>query len=135
MTALRRKLFRDLRHSYTQVLSIAAVVGCGVMAAMAMRGTLVAVTSARDRYYTEFRFGDVFASVKRAPESIAKRIAALPGVGSVQTRIVIAATLDVPGLAEPATGQIVSVPARREVMPNDLLIRAGAYPEIGRAHV
>ena len=131
MTALRSKLLRDLRHSHTQVLSIAAVVGCGVMAAMAMRGTLAAVTSARDRYYTEFRFSDVFASVKRAPESIATRIASLPGVGSVQTRVVITATLDVPGLAEPATGQVVSVPTRQEAMPNDLLIRAGTYPVSG----
>ena len=67
MTALRRKLLRDLRRSWTQVFSIAAVVGCGVMAAMAMRSTLSAVSHARDVYYTEYRFGDVFGSVKRAP--------------------------------------------------------------------
>jgi putative ABC transport system permease protein len=128
MTALRRKLLRDLRRSRTQVLSIAAVVGCGVMAAMSMRSTLTAVEQARDRYYDEYRFAHVFASVKRAPESLARRIAALPGVGAVQTRIVLTATLDVPGLAEPATGQIVSVPVHRTAMPNDLVIRLGQYP-------
>ena len=67
MSALRRKLLRDLLRSWTQVLSIAAVVGCGVMAAMAMRSTLAAVSRAREAYYTEYRFGDVFAMVKRAP--------------------------------------------------------------------
>ena len=113
MTALRRKLLRDLWRSRTQVLSIAAVVGCGVMAALAMRGTLSAVGDARDRYYTEYRFADVFASVKRAPESLSSRIAELPGVAAVQSRIVITATLDVPGLAEPATGQIVLVGATK----------------------
>jgi putative ABC transport system permease protein len=128
MTALRRKLLRDLRRSWTQVLSIAAVVGCGVMAAMAMRSTLSAVTSARDRYYAEYRFADVFASVKRAPESVVPLIAAIPGVGAVDTRVTISATLDIPGLAEPATGQVVSVPAHRRAMPNDLVIRAGEYP-------
>ena len=131
MTALRRKLLRDLWRSRTQVLSIASVVGCGVMAAMAMRGTLTAVGEARDRYYAEHRFADVFASVKRAPESLADRVAELPGVGAVQTRVVIAATLDVPGLAEPATGQIVSVPTHRQPMPNDLVIRTGHYPSVG----
>ena len=131
MTALRRKLLRDLRRSRTQVLSIAAVVGCGVMAAMAMRSTLSAVGDARDRYYSDYRFADVFASVKRAPESLGPRIAALPGVGAVQTRVVITATLDVPGLAEPATGQIVSVPVHRRPMPNDLVIRTGQYPSRG----
>ncbi len=128
MTALRRKLWRDLWRSRAQVVSIAAVVGCGVMAALAMRSTLTAVTDARDRYYAEYRFADVFASVKRAPESLADRIAELPGVGVVQTRVVMTATLDVPGLAEPATGQIVSVPAHRYPMPNDLVVRTGHYP-------
>ena len=128
MTALRRKLVRDLRRSWTQVLSIAAVVGCGVMAAMSMRSTLTAVARARDVYYTEYRFGDVFASVKRAPESLRAGIASIAGVGTVETRVTMSATLDVPGLAEPATGQIVSVPAIRRPMPNDLVIRAGRYP-------
>ena len=128
MTALRRKLARDLRRSWTQVLSIAAVVGCGVMAAMSMRSTLTAVARARDVYYTEYRFGDVFASVKRAPESLRASIASIAGVGTVETRVIITATLDVPGLAEPATGQIVSVPAAQRPMPNDLVIRAGRYP-------
>ena len=128
MTALRRKLLRDLWRSRTQVLSIALVVGCGVMSAMAMRSTLRAVERARDQYYEEYRFAHVFASVKRAPESIGRRIAAIPGVGAVQTRVVLTATLDVPGLAEPATGQIVSVPAHRQPMPNDLYIRLGRYP-------
>ena len=129
MTALRRKLLRDLVRSRTQVLSIALVVGCGVMSAMAMRGTLSAVERARDQYYEEYRFAHVFATVKRAPESLARRIAGLPGVGAVQTRVVLMATLDVPGLAEPATGQIVSIPAHRQAMPNDLYIRLGRYPE------
>ena len=128
MTALRRKLVRDLRRSWTQVLSIAAVVGCGVMAAMSMRSTLTAVARARDVYYTEYRFGDVFASVKRAPESLRARMASIPGVGTVETRVIFGATLDVPGLSEPATGQIVSVPPIRRPMPNDLVIRAGRYP-------
>jgi putative ABC transport system permease protein len=128
MTALRRKLLRDLQRSWTQVVSIAAVVACGVMAAMAMRSTLAVVANARDRYYVDYRFGHVFASVKRAPESVAPRIASIKGVGTVQTRVVIMATLDIPGLAEPATGQIVSVPTRRTPMPNDLVIRRGHYP-------
>jgi putative ABC transport system permease protein len=129
VTALHRKLRRDLWRSRTQVLSIAAVVGCGVMAAMAMRSTLSAVSGARDRYYTEYHFGDVFASVKRAPESVAAHIAAIAGVGAVETRVIIGATLDIPGLTEPATGQIVSVPAQQRAMPNDIIIRSGRYPE------
>jgi putative ABC transport system permease protein len=131
MTALRRKLWRDLSRSKAQVLSIAAVLGCGVMAALAMRSTLAAVERARDQYYEQYRFAHVFAALKRAPESLAQRIAALPGVATVQTRVVFMATLDVPGLAEPATGQIVSVAVPRTPMPNDLHLRSGRYPAAG----
>ena len=56
------------------------------------------------RYYADYRFADVFASSKRAPEALAARIAAIAGVGVVETRIVFDVTLDVPGSAEPATG-------------------------------
>ena len=40
MRALDRKLLRDLRNHRAQVLSIAAVVACGVMTVIAMRSTL-----------------------------------------------------------------------------------------------
>lgn len=128
MTALRRKLLRDLRHAWPQVLSIAAVFGCGVMAALSMRSTLWSVERARSQYYERYRFAHVFARLERAPERVAHDIAAIEGVAAVQTRVTIGATLDVPGLAEPATGQVVSIPARRQAMPNDLFIRRGAYP-------
>jgi putative ABC transport system permease protein len=41
-------------------------------------------------------------------------------------------TLDVPGLAEPATGRLVSIPGRRRPMLNDLAIRRGRYVSAGR---
>jgi putative ABC transport system permease protein len=50
----------------------------------------------------------------------------------VQTRIVANVTLDVPGLNEPATGQLVSIPEERGLMLNDLYIKRGRYIEAGR---
>ena len=40
--------------------------------------------------------------------------------------------LDVPGLYEPATGRLVSMPERRRPVLNDVAIQAGRYPAIGR---
>src|SRR5688572_3677388 len=116
MRALDRKLLRDLRHQRMQVLSIAAVVACGVMAVSAMRSTLGSVQSARDEYYASHRFGDVFAPLKRAPMTLVARIGEIPGVGALETRVVLDVTLDVPGLDEPATGHIVSIPAVQRSM-------------------
>ena len=41
-------------------------------------------------------------------------------------------TLDVPGLDEPATGRLVSIPERAQPMLNDLCLRSGRYVEPGR---
>src|ERR1019366_2346236 len=86
----------------------------------------------RATYYGEYRFADVFASLKRAPDLVAARLAAIAGVAAVETRIVFDVTLDVPGLAEPATGRIVSIPEHRTPMLNDLYMRRGRYVEGGR---
>ena len=90
MRALDRKLLRDLRRLKAQVASIAAVVACGVAAVIAMRSTLSSIQRTRDDYYAQARFPHVFASLKRAPEVMATRIAMLPGVTAVETRVTAA---------------------------------------------
>ncbi|HET9983669.1 MAG TPA: ABC transporter permease [Longimicrobiales bacterium] len=132
MRALDRKLARDLWRLRWQVLSIASLVACGVMVVVGMRSTYDSLDDARERYYRASRFGDVFASLKRAPEGVADRLARLPGVTAVETRVVLDVTLDVPGLREPATGHVVSVPRRTGGL-NLLHLRAGRLPEPGRA--
>ena len=127
ISALNRKLLREAWRLRAQLLSIAALVACGAMAVIGMRSTLGSVSSARDEYYAAYRFAHVFASVTRAPEWVASRIAEIPGVGAVQTRVVRDVSLDVPGLDDPATGHLVSIPERRVPMLNDLHIRRGRW--------
>ena len=110
MKALNRKLLRDLSRSRAQILSIAAVVACGVASVIAMRSTLDSMQLARDRYYAASRFPSVFATLKRAPERVATRITEIDGVAAVETRVAADALLRVPGLTESATGHFVSVP-------------------------
>lgn len=127
MRAVDRKLVRDLRHHWSQVLSIAALVACGVMSVVSMRGTMDSLERSRDRFYEESRFADVFATVERAPESLADRIARIPGVATVETRVVVDALLDVPGLEQAANGRLVSVPPERGAMLNALHLRSGGW--------
>src|SRR5215213_2573191 len=132
MRPLHRKLLRDLRRLWSQVLSIAALVGCGILALLSMRSTLHSIEAARTAYYERYRFADVFASLERAPEALAARIAAIPGVAEVETRVVTRVALDVPGLDEPATGHLVSVPASGEPALNGLHVRRGRRIAPGR---
>lgn len=127
MTARNRMLWRDLWHLRGQVIAAALVVACGVAAFVSLRATYESLLSARDGYYQAQRFADVFAQLKRAPSSLVARIAQIPGVGEVRTRVVLEVTLDVPGLDEPASGRLVSIPERRAPMLNDLILRAGRY--------
>jgi putative ABC transport system permease protein len=130
--ALQRKLWRDLWHLRGQVTAIGLVVACGVATVVTTRTAYDSLVVSRAAYYGQYRFADVFASLKRAPEGLAREIERIPGVAAVRTRIVFDVTLDVPGLHEPATGRLVSIPERRVPILNDLHLRSGRWIEPGR---
>jgi putative ABC transport system permease protein len=138
MTALNRKLVRDVWHLRGQVAAVALVVACGIAAFVAMRSTYYSLLDSQAAYYAEYRFADVFAQLKRAPDALAARINEIPGVASAETRVVANVTLDVPGVSEPARGRIISLPEpgsaseRRAPMLNDLHLTSGRYVEPGK---
>ena len=125
VSALTRKLARDLRRQRGQVVSIALLVGCGVMAVVGMRSTYDSLRDALDAYYHSNRFGDVFASLTRAPEALARELRDIPGVADVETRVVADASLSIPGLSGTATGHFVSVPATHAPRQNQLHLFRG----------
>ncbi|HEX6044519.1 MAG TPA: FtsX-like permease family protein [Pyrinomonadaceae bacterium] len=133
MAALDRKLIRDVIHLRGQVVAITLVVACGVAAFVAMRSTYNSLLSSQATYYERYRFADVFAQLKRAPDSVAPKIANIPGVAKAEFRVVADVTLDVPGLEEPATGKIISIPDRPVPILNDLYLSEGRYVEVGRS--
>ena len=125
MSALNRKLLRDLWRLRGQVLAIAMVVASGVAVLVMSLATLNSLQETAATYYERYRFADVFASVTRAPEHLAARIADIPGVQHVETRISKLATLDIAGFGEPVIGQLVSIPERGESVLNRLALLAG----------
>lgn len=132
MTALNQKLLRDLFHLRGQVIAVALVVACGIATYVTMRSSYDSLVTSRDTYYRAYRFADVFAQLKRAPESLADEIRKIPGVAGAQTRVVLEVTVDVPGLVEPATARLVSIPEEQIPILNDIYIRQGRYVEPGR---
>jgi putative ABC transport system permease protein len=132
LRALDRKLVRDLWRLKGQALAIAAVMAAGVAMALAYISTFASLQLTQQTYYDRYRFADVFASLKRAPLSLGAVIAEIPGVSTVETRVVADVTLDVEGMVEPAIGRLVSVPVPRRPMLNDLFLRRGRYLEPDR---
>ncbi|NTU58269.1 MAG: FtsX-like permease family protein [Chlorobiaceae bacterium] len=125
MKPLVRKLFRDLLHLKGQMLAVSAVVACGIAVFVSMTSVKYSLEASRTNYYGRYRFGDVFMQVKRAPEFLAGAVGRIPGVASVSTRIVTDVTIDVPGLDEPATARLISIPERGEPLLNGVFIATG----------
>ena len=133
LTALNRKLLRDLWQMKAQALAIAMVVASGVAMFVMYLSTFSSLRATQQSYYEQQRFADVFASLRRAPLSLAADVAAIPGVSAVEARVVANVTLDLEGMVEPATGRLVSIPATRRPRVDDLFVRRGRWIEPGRS--
>lgn len=131
-SAIDKKVLRDAWRMRTELLAIAAVLSCGVAVFLGMRATMHSLDVARGDYYAVQRFADVFASCTRAPQHVADRLLAIPGVVDLQTRISAFVTMDVPGLTEAATGHLISIPNASRPRLNDIVLRAGRMPATTR---
>ncbi len=132
ISALNRKLLRDLWGMKGQATAIALVIGAGVATFIMARSTLDSLLVTQASFYRHYRFADVFASLKRAPESVRERLAAIKGVQQVETRVTTPASLDVEGFNDPVTALIVSLPDTGEPLLNAIYLRKGRSVEAGR---
>jgi putative ABC transport system permease protein len=133
MKALDRKLARDLGRVKAQAAAIALVVAAGVSLFVATVTAYRSLRVSEHHYYTGQRFAQVWSGLARAPSSLVHDLQAVPGVSAVEGRIVERAVLDVPGLDEPASALMVSIPGRAGHALDDLHIRRGRHVEPGQA--
>ncbi|MFZ4641675.1 MAG: ABC transporter permease, partial [Nodosilinea sp.] len=133
MLTLDRKLYRDLGTLKGQVIAIALIVACGITSLVTMTSTYQSLLFSQQQYYTQYRFTDLFATLKRAPESLMQEIRAIPGVSQGRSRVVENVTLDVAGLADPAMGRLISIPSQPQPLLNDLVLRSGRYIQPGQS--
>ena len=124
---LDRKLLRDLNRMRGQAVAVALVMACGLAMMIMARSLIYSLDSTRREYYEANRFAEVFAVLKRAPNSVAARAAAIPGVAAVQSGISVQVTLDIAGLDEPASGQVLSLPDFGPPELNRLFLRVGRW--------
>ncbi len=135
MSALTWKLFRNLWQMRGQALAISIVIASGVATFVMSVSTLDALQRTRSEVYAEYRFADIFATLKRAPERVIQRIEAIPGIRIVETRVVAQVRMEVNGFADPVIGRLVSIPDLGEPKMNALYIRKGERPEMDQAEI
>jgi putative ABC transport system permease protein len=130
--ALDRKVLRDLWRLKAQVLAIALVMAAGAATLILATGAVRSLEETRAAYYERNNFADVFARLRRAPEAVGDRIASLPGIAAVETRIVENAVLDIDGMIEPGSARLISIPDRGEARLNRLTLQTGRLPDPSR---
>jgi putative ABC transport system permease protein len=130
--ALDKKLLRDMVRLWAQALAIALVMASGVTTLILAVGAYRSLEETRSAYYERYRFAEVFASTKRAPEFVERQILEISGVATAETRISEFALLDIEGMEQPATGRALSLPDYRDATLNRIFLREGRLPEIGR---
>jgi len=133
VSTLRRKLLRDIWHLRGPFFAVLLVVASGSALFVALRSMKGYLIGAQAGYYRAQRFADVFAHARRAPDAVAHELAAIPGIATLESRVVADVLLDVPGLAEPATGRFVSLPDRGRPRLDDLYLRRGRLPDPGES--
>ena len=132
--ALDRKLVRDLAKMKMQALAIALVVASGIALFVGTATTSRALRLSEERFYEDHRFAHVWSRLARAPETVATRLSAIPGVAAVEGRLVAQGVLDLPHVAEPATGLFIAIPPTAGHRLNDVYIRRGRHLESGSAN-
>src|SRR6056297_2478370 len=128
MRAIHQKLLRDVSNMRGLVFVIALMITCGSATYITFLSTLDSLRNTQESYYQEYYFSNIFASLKRAPNSLASRIREISGVNRIETRIQSGVNLEVPGFNESVRGLIISMPDDREPLLNRLYLREGRMP-------
>lgn len=128
MRTLDRKLLRELWDLRAQILAIVLVIASGIGAFVALTSVWYSLDRARSEFYADYRFGDLFASLVRAPLSVADRIAELPDVEAVWPRILAGVKVRVEGFDEPIVGTLISLPDSENPPLNAIHLRQGRFP-------
>ncbi len=128
--ALNKKSLRDIWNIKGQVVAIILVMAAGIAVFVIMFGVLDSLRLTQSTYYDRYQFADVFASLKRAPESVKQRASEIPGVSVIESRVIFGVTLKMKDMIEPASGKIISLPDGRHPLLNNLYLRSGRmlYP-------
>ncbi len=128
MRMLLLKAWRDIKSRKGQFLSLAALVSIGIMSYVAFITGYLDLKASLDRANSELRFASFNTRVVSAPESVARRIAALPGVDAVEARLVVDTGLDMPDGGQ-VTARVVGIPLDRTPSVNRLVMQEGRLPK------
>ncbi len=124
MNNLNKKIFRELFQLKFQAITISLVVASGVAIFIASLISYDSLWTARDKFYTNYYFSQGFVSLKRAPNSVNRRLEKIQGIGIVKTRIIQEGTIDFKEEILPTSARFVSLTKGI----NEIALTSGRFP-------
>ncbi len=111
MAVLHHKLARDLRHSLGTLLTVVSIIAAGAGSFVGFGSAQRILESSQAAYYRQYRLADFWVDLKKVPLAALERVAAMPDVAAVESRVVFEVILDLPGKDRPLAGRLISAPA------------------------
>jgi putative ABC transport system permease protein len=124
---LNLKVLRDLKAQRWQFGAVALVILLGVAMYVGPYTAYLAVDSAVDRYFTDYKMADMWVTVDKVSQAAVRDLEALPGVSSLG-RVNGDVLLDMGGLTgEKVAGRVISMPPWGQPPVSDISILKGTY--------
>jgi putative ABC transport system permease protein len=128
MPVLLLKLVRELWADRNQYLAVCSMVMLGVMFYGAAYMSYRNLEISYDHSYGRLRFEDFGIAFHAAPEQVVERVRRIPGVKAAEGRLVEDVALELPGrTTKRLVGRLISIPADRRPLVNDLRVIEGRY--------
>ncbi|PQA87210.1 ABC transporter permease [Hyphococcus luteus] len=105
---LDRKLLRDLWRIKGQAAAIVFVIAAGISLFVMSHGMMISLDETMRAYYERYRFADMYAPAKRAPDYIIEELSALAGVNDVEGRISGGGLVTLPDESAPISARVLS---------------------------
>lgn len=125
MNVLFKNLFRDIKKSKGQFISILIIVILGVTFYTALNSVFKNLSNSSSKYFDEYRLADLWIDLDKAPISIKEKVEKLPNVEMVTGRIVKDASINISD--ENATLRFITLPDTKNDIVNDITIKSGRY--------
>jgi putative ABC transport system permease protein len=127
VTALDRKLWRDLLHARGLLAAIVVIIAVGAMCYVMLSSAYQNLTQSKADYYRRCAMADFRISMKKAPTAEAESLAQVPGVSRLTPRITFDVTVDLADEPKPLAGRVISMPDSHEPVINDVIMVSGGY--------
>ncbi|MHA7872903.1 MAG: ABC transporter permease, partial [Hyphococcus sp.] len=105
---LDRKLIRDLWRIKGQAAAIVFVIAAGISLLVMSRGMMTSLDETMRAYYERYRFADMYAPAKRAPDHILNDVRALAGISDAEGRISGGGLVTLPEVNAPISARVIS---------------------------